>query len=115
MIELREEFASRGMPRIRIGIGLHYGNIILGTGESNNNIAPVSLSDDIDTTIITEEMTKRCMKPILATSSIIKAADIETEFTEGGLQFIRQRIPMKLSEIDQTVFSIYNEKIENFL
>lgn len=115
MIELREEFASRGMPRIRIGIGLHYGNIILGTGESNNNIAAVSLSDDIDTTIITEEMTKRCMKPILATSSIIKAADIETEFTEGGLQFIRQRIPMKLSEIDQTVFSIYNEKIENFL
>ena len=116
MIELREEFASRGLPRIRIGIGVHYGNIVIGTGGDNERMAEISISEDIDITLKTEAMTKRCFKPILATSSVINLADSETAYTEKGLQFVKQKIPLSISsELNQTVFSIYNERIENTL
>jgi hypothetical protein len=48
MIELREEFSSRGMPQIQIGIGVHYGDIVIGTGGNNDRMTEISLSKDID-------------------------------------------------------------------
>ncbi len=115
MIELREEFAARGMPRIRIGIGIHYGNIIIGTCGNNERMAELALSSDIDIAVKTEAMTKRCFKPVIASAAAIKRAEEEGSGKQA-LFFEKQELPPNISDdIKQPAFSIFNERIENTL
>ena len=58
MISLRKEFEERNMPSIKIGIGIHYGNVVIGTGGDKERMTEISLSDDIDIAIKTEAATK---------------------------------------------------------
>lgn len=116
MIELRKEFTSRNMPRIRIGIGLHYGNIVSGIGGISGHLAEISVSEDISIAMKTEELTRLCLKPILATTAVINTADTESTNSEYGLPFIKQRLPLSMSsDFNQTIFTVYNGKIENIL
>ena len=94
MIELRDEFASRGMPRIKIGIGVHYGNIVIGTGGNTERMAEISLSKDIGIAVKTESFTKRCMRPILATPVAVHIAEIEARQNGRKLEFTTESIPL---------------------
>ena len=118
MIELRDEFASRGMPRIRIGIGINYGNIVIGTGGNSERMAEVSISKDIETAVKTEGLTKICMKPILATSVAVKTAEEEAERDGRKLAFTTE--PVSLNNIQNVqkksvVLSIQSDRIEETL
>jgi hypothetical protein len=94
MIDLRDEFASRGMPRIRIGIGVHYGNIVIGTGGNTDRMAEISLSKDIGIAVKTESFTKRCMKPILATPVAVRTAEVEARKQGRSVNFSTESIPL---------------------
>lgn len=125
MIELRDFFASRGMPRIRIGIGIHYGNIIIGTGGSNERMAEVSLSKDIEIAVKTEALTKRCMRPILVTAAAMRTAENEVLVQARDLKFskeiielnelIKPKTPVSAAAKKAIVYSIFNDKIEDRL
>ncbi len=125
MIELRDELASRGMPRIRIGIGIHYGSIVIGTGGNNERMAEISLSKDIDIAVKTESLTKRCLRPILATSKAIKTAEEEASEKGKALQFSKEIIQLstlvkpnsKTTEKGKkaVIISICNDRIEDRL
>ncbi len=116
MILLRDEFSSHGMPRIRIGIGIHYGNIVIGTGGTKERMAEISLSKDIDIAVKTESLTKVCLRPILVTAAALNIAQTEAQTAGRELQIIKEQMPQKLSsELKQNVFSIYNENIEPIL
>lgn len=125
MIELRDELASRGMPRIRIGIGIHYGSIVIGTGGNNERMAEISLSKDIDIAVKTESLTKRCLRPILATSKAIKTAEEEAAEKGKALQFSKEIIQLstlvkpnsKTTEKGKkaVIISICNDRIEDRL
>ena len=94
MIDLRDEFASRGMPRIRIGIGVHYGNIVIGTGGNADRMAEISLSKDIGIAVKTESFTKRCMKPVLATPVAVRTAEVEARKQGRSVNFSTESIPL---------------------
>ena len=112
MIELREEFSSRGMPQIQIGIGIHYGDIVIGTGGNNDRMTEISLSKDIDIAIKTESQTKQYHRPILATYDAIKYA--ATEARKEGRKFSFSGF--KIKDAPSTgLFSIYNDTFENIL
>ena len=112
MIELREEFSSRGMPQIQIGIGIHYGDIVIGTGGNNDRMTEISLSKDIDIAIRTESQTKQYHRPILATYDAIKYA--ATEARKEGRKFSFSGF--KIKDAPSTgLFSIYNDTFENIL
>lgn len=123
MIELRELFASRGMPRIRIGIGIHYGNLIIGTGGNTDRMAEISLSKDIDIAVKTEALTKRTMRPILASAAAINTAKEEALRDGRTLDFSTELIPLNTLfkfknpavEKKAIVYSIFNDRIEQQL
>ena len=112
MIELREEFASRGMPQIQIGIGVHYGDIVIGTGGNNDRMTEISLSKDIDIAIKTEAKTKQYHRPILATYEAISYAAKEARSDGRKFDFSG----FKINDASKaTLFSIYNDRFENVL
>ena len=125
MVELRDQFASRGMPRIKIGIGVHYGNIIIGTGGNNDRMAEISLSKDIDIAVKTEGLTKQCMRPILITPVVLKAAEAEAQATGREMNFSKEVIPLsnffRMKNPDSAIakkaviYSIYNDKMDERL
>lgn len=120
MIELREEFAERGMPQIQIGIGVHYGDIVIGTGGNNDRMTEISLSKDIDIAIKTEGKTKIYHRPILATYDAIKYAAKEArkdgrKFSFSGFKIEDNRDPAATQAVRSSLFSIYNERFENVL
>ena len=125
MIDLRDELASRGMPRIRIGIGVHYGNIVIGTGGNADRMAEISLSKDIGIAVKTESFTKRCMQPILATPVAVHTAELEARSKGKSLEFTTEAIPLnsiakvqsrnKDSSKKSVILSIQSDRIEESL
>ena len=125
MVELRDQFASRGMPRIKIGIGVHYGNLIIGTGGNADRMAEISLSKDIDIAVKTEGLTKQCMRPILITPVALKAAEAEAQAAGRELNFDKEVIPLSLffkmknpespTAKKAVIYSIYNDKMDDRL
>lgn len=117
MIKLREEFSERGMPQIRIGIGIHYGNIVIGTGGNTERMTEISLSKDIDIAIKTESETKIFRHPILATVEAISSAANEARKEGRKFSFCGKTVTEYSNLHDESLklFSIYNEQIGNVL
>ena len=124
MIELREEFIQKGIPPIKIGIGVHYGNIIIGTGGNDDRMTEISLSDDIDIAVKTESQTKVYHHPILATYQAIRRAANEARLNGEKFGFCGEKILNNTETGINTstsanaggpLFSIYNQKIGNVL
>ena len=111
MNELRQEFASRGMPQIQIGIGVHYGDIVIGTGGNSDRMTEISLSKDIDIAVNTESKTKQYHKPILATYDAISFAAKEAKSHGHKFSFFGT----KINDAAAVLFSIYNGNFENVL
>lgn len=125
MVDLRDEIASRGMPRIRIGIGIHYGNIVIGTGGNNDRMAEISLSKDIGIAVKIESFTKRCLRPILVTPVALRNAENEAREKGKPLTLTKEPIPLnsvtKISSANQmnvknaVIFSICSDRMEEQL
>ena len=112
MIELRNEFAKRGMPQITIGIGVHYGDIVIGTGGNNDRMTEISLSKDIDIAIKTESKTKQYHRPILATYDAINCAAKEARKQGRKFSFSGFKIN---DTPTAALFSIYTDRFDNVL
>ena len=82
MVKLRQELIMQRLPGIKIGVGVHYGNIVLGTAGNLLRMTEVSLSDDINIAIKTEAATKEYGHSILATKQAIARA--REELNETG-------------------------------
>ena len=116
MIELRKDFEVKGIPQIKIGIGVHYGNIIIGTGGNNDRMTEISLSDDIDIAVKTEALTKEYHHPILATYQAIRRAANEARADGEKFSFCGEKIASANdNDTKEVIFSIYNEKIGDVL
>lgn len=106
MIQLRKDFISLDLPQIKIGVGIHYGNVIIGTGGDKERMTEISLSNDIDIAIKSEAATKKYKVPIIATSSVLKEAATEAKKQNRKFNFYGKQ----LSNENIKLFSIYNEK-----
>lgn len=69
MIRLRSELEKQGKPTLKIGIGLHYGTVVLGTVGDDERMNEIIVSPDIDTVITMESLTKTFDKPIIVSES----------------------------------------------
>ena len=77
MTKLRQELILKGLPAIKIGIGVHWGNVVLGTGGNISRMTEVSLSKDIDIVVNTEAATKTYEKNILITAQAKEQINLE--------------------------------------
>ena len=107
MCELRKDFVAKGLPPIKIGIGIHYGNIVLGTGGDSERMTEISLSKDIDIAVHTEAETKEFKRPILATVQAVGVAATEAKAEGRTFDFCGK----KLHDSDgNALYALYTEK-----
>ena len=111
MIELRKEFEERGMPQIRIGIGVHYGNVVIGTGGDSERMTEISLSDDIDIAIKTEAATKLYKRSILVTKQTLNQAANELRAVGKKFDFSGKEVAAQKDAAVPSLYSIYNKSI----
>ena len=116
MVKLRQELIMQRLPGIKIGIGVHYGNIVLGTAGNLLRMTEVSLSDDIDVAIKTEAATKEYGHSILVTKQAIARAREElgeavevlpsdNEIVEG---FTALEVPTAKGSVEKTGLFFYS-------
>ena len=115
MIELRKEFEERNMPAIKIGIGIHYGNVVIGTGGDSERMTEISLSDDIDIAIQTEAATKLYKRPILVTKQTLNQAANELHAVGKKFDFTDKEVPTQGETTIPPLYSIYNNAIGEVL
>ncbi len=111
MIELRKEFEERNMPQIRIGIGVHYGSVVIGTGGDNERMTEISLSEDIDIAIKTEAATKLYKRPILVTKQTLNQAANELKAQGLKFDFSGKEVLAQGGDAIPQLYSIYNKTI----
>ncbi|MFP4364389.1 MAG: 7TM-DISM domain-containing protein [Spirochaetia bacterium] len=66
-----EERASRGMPHVQIGIGIHTGNLLLGTIGEKERLETTVVSDAVNIASRLEGLTKHFTTPILISQQVI--------------------------------------------
>ena len=119
MIELRNEFEERGMPAIKIGIGIHYGKVVIGTSGDKERMTEISLSQDIDLAIKTEAATKTYHRPILVTKETLTQAAHELRALGKKFDFYgkeQELLPEeKAGSNALQLYYIYNEKTGDLL
>ena len=119
MIELRREFEARQMPAIKIGIGIHYGNVVIGTGGDQERMTEISLSQDIDIAIKTEAATKIYHRPILVTKETLAQAANEVRALGKKFDFYgkeQELLPEEaVGPAVPQLYYIYNEKTGDLL
>ena len=112
MIDLRKDFHIKGLPDIKIGIGIHYGQLIIGTGGDANRMTEISLSEDIDIAVRTEAATKIFKKPIIVTKEALKNAADEERKASRKFDFYGERLQTMSNQI---LYSVYSKKSGNVL
>ncbi|NLM00302.1 MAG: hypothetical protein GX220_02470 [Treponema sp.] len=98
MIKLRKELIEENKPILKIGIGLHYGTVVLGTVGNDERMNEISVSPDIDTVITIETLTKIFDKPIIVSESAKntwKNENMRYTYTELDSQIISDKYKIK--------------------
>ena len=111
MLELRQDFLKKEMPLIKIGIGIHYGSIVIGTGGANERMTEISLSDDIDVAVRTEAATKVYDRKIIVTEQALQRAAAEVRSQGKKFLFCGEKIEQEPQDELPPLFALYNKKI----
>ena len=94
--QLNEEYATEGLPHLKIGIGINYGKAvvgIIGSTERNNYSA---IGDAVNVASRVEGLTKRLGAPIVLTDSLKAQLGDTFDFVDFGEQPIRGHSAMRL-------------------
>ncbi|MCI0435161.1 MAG: adenylate/guanylate cyclase domain-containing protein [Gemmatimonadetes bacterium] len=67
------ERVARGEPGVRIGIGLHYGSVVLGEIGNDRNAAFVSVGDTINTASRLQSLTRELSCALVASEALLDA------------------------------------------
>ena len=109
MIELRKQFSSQKLPELKIGIGIHFGDILVGTAGDNSRMSEVSLSEELEVLFKAEESTKTYGKAIIATKQALDIAKSENTKNFHEFEFYEEKIK------DSDLYFIYSDKINGEL
>jgi adenylate cyclase len=71
LVEFNKELAARGLPDIDIGIGIHAGEVMLGTVGSENRLDTTVIGDTVNLSSRLERLTKRYRTRILVSEQAV--------------------------------------------
>lgn len=105
---LRNDFVLKGLPRIDVGIGLHYGQIVLGTVGEQDRMNEITLSKAIETVMALESLTKKYKKPVIASYTAVEKWNISSMFTIRQLD----NDGNSEKEIKESIFAVADDMLE---
>jgi len=112
MIELRQSFSEKGLPQLKIGIGIHFGNILVGTAGDASRMSEVSISTELSVLQHVESATKRYHKSIIVTKEAMGVASKDVQSKGKKFLFKGEKIP---DTIGHQLYYIYNDNISKDL
>jgi adenylate cyclase len=93
-----QERAEQGLPALRMGIGLHYGQVVLGDIGSERSMAFATVGDTVNVTSRLQTLTRDLDATIVASTELIAAVEREADerallggLTGRGPQHLRGR------------------------
>ena len=112
MNDLRKEFSEKNLPELKIGIGVHYGNVLIGTAGDASRMSEISISKDLSILQHAESATKRYNKSIIVTKEAVAAAAKEAKSKGKKFNFFGKKVEEAMGH---ELYYIYNENISREL
>ncbi|MCA0869377.1 adenylate/guanylate cyclase domain-containing protein [Seohaeicola saemankumensis] len=82
LARFNETLANEGLPEIRIGVGLHLGELVLGEIGAAGHAPRTIIGDTVNAASRLEGQTKELGVELLVSVSVLEAAELETEELE---------------------------------
>jgi len=115
--DYNKKLLSNKLPALEIGLGLHTGNMILGTVGTSSRMDVTAISDTVNAAARVESLTKTFKAPILISEELRIKLD---QFDKSNLRFIATCLvqgksrPMTIYEVfSHDNISVRNEKLDN--
>ena len=89
LVELNGDFQSRGLPALRIGIGLHSGAAVIGHLGSHERHEYTAIGDAVNVAARVCDLPKKIGKPIVCTEPVAKALGYPAFLVDAGPQAIK--------------------------
>jgi class 3 adenylate cyclase len=93
--ELNREFASEGLPELRIGIGLHVGDAVVGHIGSKERHEYTAIGDTVNVAARVEGLSKDAGHPLVLTAAVAEQLP-EESFAPLGAKLLKGHTPMEV-------------------
>lgn len=93
---LNRSLASEGQPQLKIGIGLHLGDAVVGNIGSNERNNYTAIGDVVNSASRLESLTKELGYPLLVSTEVAMTLADQVAFDDLGTQAIKGRSAMRV-------------------
>jgi adenylate cyclase len=93
---LNKVFEKQGLPNIKIGIGLHIGDAVVGNIGSEKRNEYTAIGDVVNTASRLEGLTKQAGYPVVVSSDVVDALPKEMIFDDLGKMSVKGRAPVSV-------------------
>ena len=109
LVELNRDFQRRGLPAVRIGIGLHSGEAVVGHLGSRERHEYTAIGDAVNVAPRVAprvcDLPKKLVKPIASTESVARAVGYPDYLVDAGRQAIKGHTEVRVYSWEPVVLA----------
>lgn len=101
LVALNAEWSAQGLPEIRVGVGIHAGDAVVGNIGSERKMDYTAIGDTTNLASRVESLTKDLNRPILITQPVFDEVGAAVEAEAMGVADVRGHAPIALYAVSR--------------